>query len=77
MKKMALAESRYNVRKGKILRTKQMTAYEKLFEVALEGAERLDHEPGQFIMLSLCGVGESPYPYLLLRQISAALLRYA
>ncbi|MGO9015903.1 MAG: FAD/NAD(P)-binding protein [Dissulfurispiraceae bacterium] len=60
MKKLALAESRYNVRKGKIVRTKQMTAYEKLFEIVLEGAGRLDHEPGQFIMLSLFGVGEIP-----------------
>lgn len=60
MKKLALAESRYNVRKGKIVRTKQMTAYEKLFEIVLEGSGRLDHEPGQFIMLSLFGVGEIP-----------------
>ncbi len=60
MKKIALTNSRYNIKKGKILRTRQMTAYEKLFEISLEGAERLDHEPGQFIMLSLCGVGEIP-----------------
>ncbi|MGD0281374.1 MAG: FAD/NAD(P)-binding protein [Dissulfurispiraceae bacterium] len=60
MKKIALTNSQYNIRKGKILRIRQMTEYEKLFEISLDGAERLDHEPGQFIMLSLCGVGESP-----------------
>ena len=60
MEKIALTNSQYNIKKGKILRIRQMTEYEKLFEISLEGAERLDHEPGQFIMLSLCGVGESP-----------------
>ena len=60
MEKIALTNSQYNIKKGKILRVRQMTEYEKLFEISLEGAEKLDHEPGQFIMLSLCGVGESP-----------------
>ncbi len=60
MKRIALTNSQYNIRKGKILRIRQMTEYEKLFEISLDGTERLDHEPGQFIMLSLFGVGESP-----------------
>ncbi len=60
MEKIALPNSQYSIKKGKILSIRQMTEYEKLFEISLEEAERLDHEPGQFIMLSLFGVGESP-----------------
>jgi sulfhydrogenase subunit gamma (sulfur reductase) len=60
MKKIVLTNSRYNIKKGKILRTKQLTAFEKLFEISLEDGERLDHEPGQFIMLSVYGAGEIP-----------------
>ena len=60
MKKIALANSQYNIKKGKILQTRQMTEHEKLYEILLEGAERLDHEPGQFIMMSMFGVGEIP-----------------
>ncbi|HET6516458.1 MAG TPA: FAD/NAD(P)-binding protein [Thermodesulfovibrionales bacterium] len=60
MEKVVIKESNYNVKTGKIIRTKQMTEYEKLFEIALEGGTSLDHEPGQFIMLSVFGVGEIP-----------------
>jgi NAD(P)H-flavin reductase len=60
MKKIALSNSRYDIKKGKILRTRQMTEHEKLYEILLEGGERLDHEPGQFIMMSMFGVGEIP-----------------
>ncbi|MBI3592946.1 MAG: oxidoreductase, partial [Nitrospirae bacterium] len=60
MEKVVIKESNYRIRKGKILRTKQMTEHEKLFEIALEKGESLDHEPGQFIMVSLFGVGEVP-----------------
>jgi sulfhydrogenase subunit gamma (sulfur reductase) len=59
MKKIVLNNSRFNLEKGKILRTKQMTVHEKLFEIALEGADRLDHEPGQFVMVSVFGAGEA------------------
>jgi sulfhydrogenase subunit gamma (sulfur reductase) len=37
-----------------------MTPHEKLFEIALDGDRSLDHEPGQFVMVSLFGVGEAP-----------------
>ncbi|MGD1075518.1 MAG: FAD/NAD(P)-binding protein, partial [Thermodesulfovibrionales bacterium] len=60
MEKVVITESNYNVRRGKIIRTKRMTEHEKLFEIALDGGTSLDHEPGQFIMLSLFGVGEIP-----------------
>jgi len=60
MEKVVIKESNYRIRKAKILRTKQLTAHEKLFEIALEGGETLDYEPGQFMMVSLFGVGEVP-----------------
>ncbi|MFO0754054.1 MAG: FAD/NAD(P)-binding protein [Thermodesulfovibrionales bacterium] len=60
MERVVIKESNYNVRKGKILRTKKLTPQEKLFEVALEGGVSLDHDPGQFVMVSVFGVGEVP-----------------
>lgn len=60
MAKLVLKDSIYNVRRGKILSIKQMTENEKLFEISLEGGERLNHEPGQFVMVSVFGAGEVP-----------------
>lgn len=60
MERVVLKESAYNIKKGKILSIKQMTENEKLFEIALEGGESLGHQPGQFVMVSLFGVGEAP-----------------
>jgi sulfite reductase subunit B len=37
-----------------------MTSMEKFFEISLPDDERLDHEPGQFVMVSLPGVGDAP-----------------
>jgi len=60
MKTAKLTDSEYLVMPAKIIRTKQMTPIEKFFEVALAGGESLDHEPGQFVMVSLPGIGEAP-----------------
>ena len=60
MKKLVLRDSEYEIKKGKILRTKKMTELEKLFEISLPGGESLDHEPGQFVEVSIFGVGEAP-----------------
>lgn len=60
MKQVPLKESEYAVKKGKIVRTKQMTKLEKFFEISLPNAEALDHEPGQFVMISMPGIGEAP-----------------
>lgn len=60
MKKIALKDSEYEIKRAKILRTKQMTDTEKYFEIALPGGESLGHEPGQFVEVSLLGVGEAP-----------------
>ncbi len=60
MERTVINDSNYGIRKGTVIRTRQMTIREKLFEIALDGGEYLDHEPGQFIMVSMFGVGEAP-----------------
>jgi len=60
MEKMALKDSTYIVQKARVLQTKKLTAQEKFFEIALKDGSSLDHEPGQFIMVSLLGIGEVP-----------------
>jgi len=60
MKQEQLVESSYVVKQGKILRVKKVTELEKYFEIALPGKENLNHEPGQFVMVSIPGVGEAP-----------------
>ncbi len=60
MERTHLPESNWQTRPARILRTRQMTEHEKLFEISLGGGRTLDYEPGQFVMLSLFGVGEIP-----------------
>ncbi len=60
MKSVTLAESPYRIQEGRIVRTRQMTPMEKWFEISLAGGRPLDHEPGQFVMVSVPGVGEAP-----------------
>lgn len=60
MKKAVIKDSEYEIIKGKILRTRQMTPMEKLFEISLPAGKNLDHEPGQFVQVSLFGIGEAP-----------------
>ena len=61
MKTLKRKDSEYEIIKGRILRTKEITNLEKLFEIVLPGGENLNHEPGQFVMVSLLGVGEAPF----------------
>jgi NAD(P)H-flavin reductase len=60
MEKIILKDSAYSIKNGTILSIKQMTESEKLLEIALDGGQRLDHEPGQFVMVSVFGAGEIP-----------------
>ncbi|CAK0751988.1 Sulfhydrogenase 2 subunit gamma [Gammaproteobacteria bacterium] len=60
MERLIIPDSNYRLRKAKIIRAKQMTEHEKFFEISLQGGISLDHEPGQFIMVSVFGVGEIP-----------------
>jgi sulfhydrogenase subunit gamma (sulfur reductase) len=60
MEKVVIKDSGYRLKKATILQTKKLTTNEKFFEIALKDGSALDHEPGQFIMISLLGIGESP-----------------
>jgi len=60
MKTARLIESPYCATDARIVRTRMLTENEKFFEIALAGGARLDHEPGQFVMVSIPGVGEAP-----------------
>jgi len=61
MKKLKLKVSEYDIKVGKIFRIKKLTDMEKLFEIVLPGEENLNHLPGQFVVVSLLGVGEAPF----------------
>lgn len=60
MTSIKLKDSEYEIKRAKVLRTRRMTDMEKYFEIQLPGGESLDHEPGQFVEVSLLGVGEAP-----------------
>ncbi len=60
MKKAVLQESEYQIAKGRVLRTRQMTELEKFYEISLPEGRSLDHLPGQFVEVSLPGIGEAP-----------------
>ncbi len=44
----------------KIIKVEQMTALEKVFTIALPDGMVLGHRPGQFVEVSILGVGEAP-----------------
>jgi sulfhydrogenase subunit gamma (sulfur reductase) len=60
MEKVVVKDSTYRLKKARVLQAKNLTAEEKFFEIALRDGSSLDHDPGQFIMVSLQGVGEVP-----------------
>jgi sulfhydrogenase subunit gamma (sulfur reductase) len=60
MEKVIIKNSPYSIKKAKILQSKKMTDDVKFFEIALMNGESLGHEPGQFVMVSLLGIGEVP-----------------
>ncbi|MDZ4184203.1 MAG: FAD/NAD(P)-binding protein [Desulfuromonadales bacterium] len=45
---------------AEIIRTERLTAMEKLFEIKLKNGRDLGHVPGQFVEVSLFGIGEAP-----------------
>jgi sulfite reductase subunit B len=45
---------------AEIVRTEQLTKMEKLFEIKLQNGRELGHQPGQFVEVSLLGIGEAP-----------------
>ena len=53
-------ESVYRPVMARLLNDDQMTELEKLFTVELPGGRSLGNEPGQFVEVSLFGIGEAP-----------------
>lgn len=53
-------ESIYLPEKATILKVEKLTEKEKLYTVELDSGEELGHEPGQFVELTVPGVGEAP-----------------
>jgi len=55
-----LKTSPYKPVKAKVVKTNKYTEFEKLFRIELDGKKDLEHAPGQFVQVSLFGVGEAP-----------------
>ncbi len=55
-----LHESIYLPQPARILDVRQITSWEKLFKLELPQGLSLGHEPGQFVEVSVFGVGEAP-----------------
>jgi NAD(P)H-flavin reductase/NAD-dependent dihydropyrimidine dehydrogenase PreA subunit len=45
---------------GTIIKKVPMTTFETLFEIRLDDGSELGHEPGQFVEVSVFGIGEAP-----------------
>ena len=50
----------YLPRLAEIVRTEPLTKMEKLFEIKFQNGQELGHQPGQFVEVSLFGIGEAP-----------------
>ncbi|MDA3798172.1 MAG: FAD/NAD(P)-binding protein [Kiritimatiellae bacterium] len=53
-------DSIYSPMEGTIVKTENMTETEKFFEIKLEEGKPLGDIPGQFVELSIFGIGEAP-----------------
>jgi sulfhydrogenase subunit gamma (sulfur reductase) len=54
------ARSIYVPEIAEVVRVQKMTETETFFEVKLPGGRDLGHQPGQFVQVSLFGIGEAP-----------------
>lgn len=60
MEKIKITNSDYKIKEAKIVKARRMTEHEKLFELSLKSQDVLDYDPGQFVEVSIFGVGEAP-----------------
>jgi len=60
MKTIPIKHSGYQIQRGRIVEITELTELEKLYRIALPDDDTLDHDPGQFVEVSLFGVGEAP-----------------
>jgi len=51
----------YTPRFAKLLKVEQLAAKEKAFEFKFLDGKELGHQPGQFVSVSVLGIGESPF----------------
>ncbi len=56
----ASIQSPYLLRPARIERITRLTEKERLFRIVLKDGRMLGHKPGQFVMLSILGIGEAP-----------------
>ncbi|MGD9100607.1 MAG: FAD/NAD(P)-binding protein [Anaerolineae bacterium] len=54
-------ESIYRPVMARVLQVEQLTELEKLFTVELPGGRSLGNRPGQFVEVSVMGIGEAPF----------------
>jgi len=52
--------SLYIPQPAEIINTKELTEFEKLFEIRFIDGHELGHKPGQFVQVSILGIGEAP-----------------
>lgn len=55
-----MTDSIYAPKTARLAEVRPMTELEKLFVIELPNGESLGHQPGQFVMLAIPGVGEAP-----------------
>ena len=55
-----MTTSIYTPEMARLLDVKQMTSLEKVFTIELPDGRNLGHDPGQFVAVSLFGIGEAP-----------------
>jgi sulfhydrogenase subunit gamma (sulfur reductase) len=60
IKETLLSSSIYLPSMMLVIKTRQLTALEKLFTIELPDGFSLHHKPGQFVEVSLLGIGEAP-----------------
>ncbi len=53
-------ESLYLPKLAEVLKVESLSEKEKLFQLRLKDGSRLSHKPGQFVEVSVLGVGEAP-----------------
>ncbi len=53
-------KSLYLPKPAKLIEVETLAKKEKLFRVQLEGGSQLGHHPGQFVEVSILGIGEAP-----------------
>jgi len=55
-----VATSLYLPKTATLAKSEEMTAHERFFEIKLDSGEPLGHMPGQFVEVSVPGIGEAP-----------------